>query len=149
MARIASRGRSRNRLTPSRAATLVKAAAPNVVAPVHIGKPGRRTGAVLPLLSADGRISVLTVQDEKSHSGSSLAQTLAASLALREYSAGTVDINLDSRTIAEALQCAALAEGAQLLVMGGFGHSRLHDFILGGATMGVFSDLQLAVLLSH
>ena len=111
--------------------------------------PGRRTGAVLPLLSADGRISVLTVQDEKSLSGSGLAQTLAASLALREYSAGTVDINLDSRTIAEALQCAALAEGAQLLVMGGFGHSRLRDFILGGATKGVFSDLQLAVLLSH
>ena len=112
-------------------------------------KPGRRTGAVLPLLSADGRISVLTVQDEKSLSGSGLAQTLAASLALREYSAGSVDINLDSRTIAESLQCAALAEGAQLLVMGGFGHSRLRDFIRGGATKGVFSDLQLAVLLSH
>lgn len=39
--------------------------------------------------------------------------------------------------------------GAQLLVMGAFGHSRLHDFILGGATQGVFRDLRLPVLLSH
>ena len=39
--------------------------------------------------------------------------------------------------------------GAQLLVMGGYGHSRIRDFVLGGATRGVLSDLRLPVLLSH
>jgi nucleotide-binding universal stress UspA family protein len=48
-----------------------------------------------------------------------------------------------------ALQEGALAEGAQLLAMGGFGHSRLRDFVLGGATLGVLSDLRLPALLSH
>jgi nucleotide-binding universal stress UspA family protein len=103
----------------------------------------------LPLLSAGGRVSVVTVQDEKSLGASGIAQTLAAALERRGYSAKAVNITLDGRPIAKALQEAALAEGAQLLAMGGFGHSRLRDFILGGATKGVFSDLRLAVLLSH
>jgi nucleotide-binding universal stress UspA family protein len=47
------------------------------------------------------------------------------------------------------LQDAAVKAGAQILVMGGFGHTRLRDFILGGATQGVFRDLRLPVLLSH
>lgn len=35
------------------------------------------------------------------------------------------------------------------MATGGFGHSRLRDFILGGATKGVVHDLRLPVLLSH
>jgi nucleotide-binding universal stress UspA family protein len=103
----------------------------------------------LPLLAAGGRVSVVTVQDEKSLSGSGIAHALAAALERRGYAAKAVNIALDGRTIATALQDTALSEGAQLLAMGGFGHSRLRDFILGGATKGVLSDLRLAVLLSH
>ncbi len=103
----------------------------------------------LPLLSAGGRISVLTVQGEKSLGSSGIAQTLASALERRGYTAKAVNITLEGRTIAAALQDAANSEGAQLLAMGGFGHSRLRDFILGGATKGVFSDLRLPVLLSH
>lgn len=103
----------------------------------------------LPLLAADGRVSVLTVKDEKALSRSGIAQTLAASLELRGYTARAIDITLDGRTIAAALQDSAQKEGAQLLAMGGFGHSRLRDFILGGATKGVFGDLRMPVLLAH
>jgi len=115
---------------------------------------GGRTAAralcdALPLLSAGGRVSVVTAQGEKSLGSSGAAQTLAAALERRGYTAKAVSITLEGRTIAEALQDAALSEGAQLMAMGGFGHSRLRDFILGGATKGVFSDLRLAVLLSH
>lgn len=103
----------------------------------------------LPLLAAGGRVSVVTVQGEKSLSGSGIAHTLAASLERRGYSANAVNISLEGRTIATALQDGSIAEGAQLLAMGGFGHSRLRDFILGGATKGVFGDLRLPVLLAH
>lgn len=103
----------------------------------------------LPLLSTGGRVSVITLQGEKSLSGSGVAQTLAASLERRGYAAKAVNITLMGRSIAEALQDAALSQGAQLMAMGGFGHSRLRDFILGGATIGVFSDLRLPVLMSH
>ncbi len=103
----------------------------------------------LPFLQPGGRISVLTVQDEKSLGSANLAQTLAASLERRGYSAKAVDLHLAGKSISAALQDGALAEGAQLLAMGGFGHSRLRDFILGGATKGVLGDLRLPTLLAH
>lgn len=65
------------------------------------------------------------------------------------YQVAAGDVMLGKQTIAEALQEAALEAGAQILAMGGFGHSRLRDFILGGATQGVLNDLRLPVLLSH
>ena len=33
--------------------------------------------------------------------------------------------------------------------MGAYGHSRLQEFVLGGATRDVIGNLQLPVLLSH
>lgn len=109
----------------------------------------RALGDALPLLSEGGRVSVLTVQDEKTLSGSDIAETLAALLEKRGFKARPFAITLSGRTIATALQETALSEGAKVLAMGGFGHSRIRDFILGGATTGVFDELRLPVLLSH
>lgn len=103
----------------------------------------------LPLLAKNGHITIMTIQGEKPLSAPDLAGALAASLEKRGYSATALDINLDERSIAAALQESALHAGAQLLAMGGFGHSRIRDFILGGATMGVLTDLRLPTLLSH
>jgi nucleotide-binding universal stress UspA family protein len=109
----------------------------------------RALGDVLPLLEEGGRISVLTVEGEKQLDGSELAAVLASSLAKRGYKATPVSVALGKRNMAEALQEMAISEGSQLLAMGGFGHSRIRDFILGGATKGVLSRPQLPVLLSH
>jgi nucleotide-binding universal stress UspA family protein len=43
----------------------------------------------------------------------------------------------------------AADSGADFLVMGGYGHSRLREFILGGATRGILSSMTLPVLMSH
>lgn len=109
----------------------------------------RALGEALQLLPEGGRVSVLTVQDEKALKSAGLAQTLAASLQLRGYHAEAIPLNLGGQTIAGALQDAAKKAGADLLAMGGFGHTRLRDFILGGATKGVLDDLRLPVLLAH
>ena len=109
----------------------------------------RALGDALPLLADGGRVTVLTVGDEKPLAGAALASLLASSLEKRGVKAHPIEITLGERTIAEALQEKALAEGAQMLAMGGFGHSRLRDFVLGGATTGVFADLRLPVLISH
>lgn len=103
----------------------------------------------LPFLAEGGRISVLTVKDEKPLKVADIAGSLSSWLEKRGYNAGPLEIVLGKKTISAALQDTALAEGAKLLAMGGFGHSRLRDFVLGGATKGVFSDLRLPVLLSH
>lgn len=109
----------------------------------------RALGDALRLLPAKGRITVLTVQGEKTLGNADVAETLAAALHRRGYRAKAVNLPLGGKTIAAALQDAARDEGAQVLAMGGFGHSRLRDFILGGATKGVMEDLRLPVLLSH
>lgn len=109
----------------------------------------RSLGDALGLLPDGSRITVLTVQDEKRLFGQGIAGALSASLKNRGFAAQAVDVVLSGRTIAVALQEEARQAGASLLAMGGFGHSRLRDFVLGGATKGVFSDLRLPVLLSH
>ena len=109
----------------------------------------RALGDALPLLADGGRVTVLTVGDEKPLAGAALASLLASSLEKRGVKAHPIEIALGEKSIAQALQEKALAEGAQMLAMGGFGHSRLRDFVLGGATTGVFADLRLPVLLSH
>ena len=109
----------------------------------------RALGDALPLLADGGRVTVLTVRDEKPLAGAALASLLASSLEKRGVKANPIEIALGEKSIAQALQEKALAEGAQMLAMGGFGHSRIRDFVLGGATTGVFADLRLPVLLSH
>ena len=138
-----------------RAAILVPASArPATLDHIAIAWDGSQVAAralwdALPLLAEGGRVSVLTVQDEKPLSGSDIAESLAAALEKRGFSAKPRSISLDGKTISEALQESALSEGAQMLTMGGFGHSRARDFILGGATKGVLNQLRLPVLLSH
>lgn len=43
----------------------------------------------------------------------------------------------------------AADEGADLLVMGGYGHSRMREMVLGGATRQLLAQMTLPVLLSH
>lgn len=109
----------------------------------------RAVADLMPLLSAKCRITVLTVQDEKPLPGRDIAEALSASLNRRGFVAEPRHVALAGRTVAEALQMTAVEVGAELLAMGGFGHSRVRDFVLGGATKGIFADLRLPVLLSH
>jgi nucleotide-binding universal stress UspA family protein len=43
----------------------------------------------------------------------------------------------------------AADSGADLMVMGGYGHSRLREFILGGVTRGILNSMTVPVLMSH
>ena len=109
----------------------------------------RALADAIPLLAEGGEIFVLTIEDEKPLEGTNLADVLASSLERQGHSATPVRISLGKSGISDALQETALSKGCQLLVMGGFGHSRIRDFVLGGATKGVLAALRLPVLLSH
>jgi len=49
---------------------------------------------------------------------------------------------------AETLLAAASAK-AELLVMGGYGHTRLREWVFGGFTQHVLDDAAMAVLMAH
>ena len=76
-------------------------------------------------------------------------ERLATSLRKHGLSAEALAIRAEDCEISATLQEHAIELGAALLVMGGYGHSRVRDFVLGGATEGVLSDLRLPVLFSH
>lgn len=101
------------------------------------------------LLKRAHRVSVLTVVDEKPLKEKAPEERLASALRQRGVDAEAVTITGQDCPIAQTLQQTAIERGCQLLVMGGYGHSRLRDFVLGGATQGVLSSLLMPVLLSH
>ena len=101
-----------------------------------------------PFLARASRVSVLSVLDEKPLSADE-GDRLAASLRRAGLSAETVPLRGKGMPVAETLQNSALDRGCTLLVMGGYGHSRVRDFVMGGATEGVLKALSMPVLLSH
>ena len=102
-----------------------------------------------PFLERAATISVVTVLDDKPLRDDKIGHRLARTIEKRGLNAEARTIPAEDCPIAETLQEHARESGAQLLVMGGYGHSRIRDFVLGGATRGVLSDLRLPVLLSH
>jgi len=51
--------------------------------------------------------------------------------------------------VAEALLSHVADTGADLLVMGGYGHSRAWELALGGVTRTMLKSMTLPVLMSH
>jgi nucleotide-binding universal stress UspA family protein len=52
-------------------------------------------------------------------------------------------------SVAEDILAAAEATGAGLIVAGGYGHSRMHEWALGGVTQGLLTHSLKPVLFSH
>ncbi|MDX8486108.1 universal stress protein [Mesorhizobium sp. VK2B] len=54
-----------------------------------------------------------------------------------------------NRSIAEVLRQHAVDTGAELMVMGAYGHSRLRERIFGGVTRSVIEGPRLPVLMAR
>jgi len=51
--------------------------------------------------------------------------------------------------IGEEINRVVVEQGADLLVMGAYGHNRIREQLFGGVTRSVFSDMNIPVLMSH
>lgn len=139
--------------------TIVLPEAPKIRRPLSLdvvgvawdfSRPAARAVAdAMPILVRAKTVRVVTVTQEKTidakHSGAELMKHLAfhgIEVVLEEEEAA-------GRSIGQALEDYATAREIDLLVMGAYGHSRLRDFILGGATKTVIAHPPLPVLLSH
>ena len=95
------------------------------------------------------RVTILSVTDKKELPSSKVGQQLADHIARHNIAADIAKTNSDGRAVAETLQDYAHEIKAGLLVMGAFAHSRMRDFVLGGATSGILKNLRVPALLSH
>jgi len=109
----------------------------------------RALGDALALFPGVEEVILLMIGDEKAILSSIDHDTMVRMLERRGVAARVERRGLNGRSIGDAIQEGTHETGANLLVMGGYGHSRLRDFILGGATLSVFAHPQLPVLLSH
>ena len=109
----------------------------------------RAVADAAPLLRKASRITVLTVTDEKDLPEDDPGARLAVGLRERGLPAEAHALLSGGGDIAVTLQENAVQRSAGLLVMGGYGHTRVRDFILGGATDGILRDLRLPILISH
>lgn len=124
------------------------------LATVVVAWDGSRSAAraladALPILQRAKAVRVLTVVDEKPAAVAGLAQEAARHLAAHGVAAAVDEQSAQGRSIGAALDAYVQATGPDLLVMGAYGHSRLREFVLGGATEHVVADPKTPVLLSH
>jgi nucleotide-binding universal stress UspA family protein len=115
---------------------------------------GSRTAAravadAIPILGKSSRIEIVSVTNERGKEdeieGADIGQHLARhglKVDVHRVSRGNIDV-------ADALLSHAADSAADLMVMGGYGHSRLREFVLGGVTRSIFQSMTLPVLLSH
>ncbi len=102
--------------------------------------------AALPLLGKADKVTIMTVE-EKGKTGD--AERLSGYLARHGVAAEAQHVPAEGIEPGYALLENAATQGAHLLVMGGYGHSRLREFIFGGATENVLRSAGIAVLMAH
>ncbi len=77
------------------------------------------------------------------------AADMARFLARHGVEADTVEISAEDSEVGELLLSQASDLNADLLVMGAYGHSRLRELTLGGATRTILREMTIPVLMSH
>jgi nucleotide-binding universal stress UspA family protein len=110
----------------------------------------RAVAAAVPLLKRAESVSVVAVQERSdSHRDGQSGRRLRD--ALRWHNPATVLrlIAPSRHDPVDALLATVADEGADLLVMGGYSHSRLREAMFGGFTRSVLRAAHLAVLMAH
>jgi nucleotide-binding universal stress UspA family protein len=103
----------------------------------------------LPFLARAQRVAVITIAEEKTGPVDGSGRDVCAHLGRHGIEASFRHFDSRGRAVGEAIADAARELGADLLVMGGFAHSRLRDLVLGGATRHILSATPMPVFLSH
>lgn len=103
----------------------------------------------LPFLTAAHTVTVIAVNEVRSDNGERSSDELISHLARCGIKARVERLTADRGNVHGTILSIAADGNIGLLVMGGFGHSRLQERILGGVTRGMFESMTVPVLMSH
>jgi nucleotide-binding universal stress UspA family protein len=111
----------------------------------------RAVTAATPLLMKAHKIVVLTADEGTGWAGKSIesAERVAAQLRRPGCTAEARLVVPGGRMLADSILDTARDDGADVLVMGGYGHSRLRELVFGGFTRHVLNSSPLPVFLFH
>jgi nucleotide-binding universal stress UspA family protein len=111
----------------------------------------RAARVLLDLVEPDATIDVVVVDSLDGHASGQPApgSQIAGHLARHGHKAAVHAIGSADHGTSGALQLFACDQGADLLVIGGYGRSRAMEFILGGVTRELIARQQLPIVFVH
>ena len=109
----------------------------------------RAIADAMPFLKKAKQVEIVIISDKPGKKdevpGADLGQHLARhGLKVDVKRITSPDIDVPSTILSHAAD-----SSADMIVMGGYGHSRLREFVLGGATRGLLEAMTVPVLMSH
>jgi nucleotide-binding universal stress UspA family protein len=113
-------------------------------------RPATRAIAdALPFLQRAKAIDIVAVSGERGKGGELAGTNMARHLGRHGLEVGLKRISAGNVDVPSAIRSHAAETGADFMVMGGYGHSRLREFILGGVTRTILTSSTIPVLMSH
>jgi len=109
----------------------------------------RAVADALPLLAKAKAIDVVIAASDRPKSDEVAGADIGQHLARHGLNVEVKRIVATDTDVVDTLLSHAADTAADFMVMGGYGHSRLREFVLGGATRGILSSMTIPVLMSH
>ncbi|WP_167730241.1 universal stress protein [Terasakiella sp. SH-1] len=107
----------------------------------------RAVAAAKPFLKKAETIYVITA--DTSATDSPVGNELLDYLQWYDIEAKAVFFTPAGKSVGQALLSESLKLGAEMMVMGGYTHSRMRELIMGGATRDVIENAQIPVIMGH
>jgi nucleotide-binding universal stress UspA family protein len=101
-----------------------------------------------PFLTHAQAITIISINDVEVPEGAS-ATSLVAHLARRGLTPRIEGMIADRNQIQPTILSIAADDGLDLIVMGGYGHSRFQERLLGGVTRAMLQSMTVPTLMSH
>jgi nucleotide-binding universal stress UspA family protein len=110
----------------------------------------RAIGDAMPFLERAKAVDLVMVAEErKDDDDQSTGARMSEHLARHGVKTTIKRMAKGDIAIEDVILSYAADSGADFMVMGGYGHSRLREFILGGVTRGILAEMTVPVLMSH
>jgi nucleotide-binding universal stress UspA family protein len=105
--------------------------------------------AALPLLQFAEEVMVVMVAEARKWEGGAPGADIGAHLARHGLKVEIKRVDNAVGDVGVTLLNFAADEAGDWMVMGAYGHSRMRELLLGGATRGVLASMTLPILMAH
>jgi nucleotide-binding universal stress UspA family protein len=109
----------------------------------------RAIADAMPLLHRSQHVEVVIVANERGKNDEIEGADMGAHLARHGLNVEVNRTALGDIDVADVILSHAADAGSDFIVMGGYGHSRLREFVLGGVTRSIMRSMTAPVLMSH